>query len=370
MISIDEALEQLLAVIRSGVEAHAELRSDRDDPPFDKSAMDGYAINTFHTEGPRRIIGTLYAGEDPSTYALGPDECLKIMTGACVPHGADAVVPIEQCRIEHGSMVLATEVMPGSFIRKKASHAKKDEVLLPRYQPMNAPRFALYAQVGEASPPRMSPRIVVCSTGDELSAQPSEFQIRDSNWHSLSYLLNRLGSECHRGPILRDNPFEIEHFINTQSFDILITTGGVSAGDKDYLPRVLKEIGAQIIFHKLNLKPGMPMLAATINNKIILGLPGNAVSTYVTSLIFLPPLLAALRGMTPATFWVQGILGSDIDHSGNKEWVVPAFRIDSLLYPVKSRDSSDLVALAQADVVIRIASPKKKGDTVYYQSIL
>lgn len=107
------------------MEAHAELRSDRDDPPFDKSAMDGYAINTSHTAGPRRIIGTLYAGEDPSTYTLGPDECLKIMTGACVPRGADAVVPIEQCRIEHGSMVLATEVMPGSFIRKKLPMRKK-----------------------------------------------------------------------------------------------------------------------------------------------------------------------------------------------------------------------------------------------------
>jgi len=125
MISIDEALEQLLAVIRPGVEAHAELRSDRDDPPFDKSAMDGYAINTFHTEGPRRIIGTLYAGEDPSTYALGPDECLKIMTGACVPHGADAVVPIEQCRIDHGSMVLATESCREALSEKKLPMRKK-----------------------------------------------------------------------------------------------------------------------------------------------------------------------------------------------------------------------------------------------------
>ncbi|MFM8987701.1 MAG: molybdopterin molybdotransferase MoeA [Holophagaceae bacterium] len=370
MISIDKALEQLLSSIQLVSAIHPELRSDRDDPAVDKSAMDGYAINTKHTKGTRRIIGTLYAGEDPSIYSLKQNECLKIMTGACIPLGADAVVPIEQCQVEDGSLGLTKGVMPGDFIRKKASHAKKNDLLLLHSHKMNAPRFALYAQVGQVPPPILSPRIVVCSTGDELCDRPSEFQIRDSNWHSLSYLLARLGHVCQQGPILRDNPTQITHFINTEPFDILITTGGVSAGDRDYLPRILKEIGARIIFHKLNLKPGMPMLAAIFNKKIILGLPGNAVSTYVTSLIFLPPLLATLKGMTTTGYWTEGVLQSDVDHSGNKEWIIPALLTDGFLNPHKSRDSSDLVALAQSDVLIRINSPKKKGDVVYYQNIL
>jgi molybdopterin molybdotransferase len=370
MTSIDQALEQLLTFINPGVEVRSDLWSDRDYPPCDKSAMDGYAINTAHTEGARKIIGTIFTGEDPYRYALKHDECMKITTGACIPSGADAVVPIEECHLQQDSLVVTRVVKSGEFIRKKASHAKKGDLLLPRHHPMNTPRFALHAQIGQVPYSKIPPKIVICSTGDELSAQPSEFQIRDSNWHSLSYLLNRLGHECHQGPVLKDNPYQIAQFLNTESFDILVTTGGVSAGDKDYLPSVLKDIGARIIFHKLNIKPGMPMLAATVNKKIILGLPGNPVSTYVTSLLFLPPLLSYLMGVDPITNWTEGILENSIDHTGNKEWIIPAKLVNGFLKPLKRLDSSDLIALAQADVLLRINSPKNKGDAVPYQRII
>ncbi len=370
MISIDDALEKLLSSVRHRATDYMELVSDKDHPFCDKSSMDGYAVASAHLASPRKIIGTIYAGEDSSMYAMGPCECFKIMTGACIPRGADAIVPIEQCYIDNDLMTPMTQVLPGNFVRKRGSHAKENEVLLPPHHSMNAPRLGLYAQVGQSLPMRAPLKIIICSTGNELSDQPSEFQIRDSNWHSLSYLLMRLGVTSTRGPILPDNPFQIASFINDQQYDVLITTGGVSAGDKDYLPRVLKEIGAEIIFHKINLKPGMPMLAAKKNDKLILGLPGNPVSSYVTSLIFLPPLLATLRGTTSTIGWTRGVLDKDVNHNGNKEWVIPAFMNDGRLTPTKSLDSSDLVALARADAVIRISSSMKKGDDVYYQSIL
>jgi molybdopterin molybdotransferase len=352
LLPLDEALDLLRRALPPV--PHPEIRADRDDPALDRSAMDGVALGSAEGEAPRRLVGTLYAGDDPASLRVGPGECVRIMTGAALPAGADAVVPVERIRVEGDRVHLELLPKAGDHVRRRASQAKASDLLLPAGTPLNAARVGLLAQVGAALPAQARTVVGVASTGDELTAEPLPHQIRDSNGPMLAALAHRLGAEARRLPGLPDDPAALEARLrDLGGIRVLLTSGGVSMGEKDHLPAVLQELGARILFHKLRLKPGKPMLAALLphpgGDRVILGLPGNPLSAYLNALLFLPAVLARLEGRVEPDPWRAGELAEAVPNPGDRPLLQPCRREGMKVLPLASKGSGDLVKLAQAE---------------------
>lgn len=349
-------LEEALDLLRGALPAVAwsEVRADRDDPALDRSAMDGVALRSVDGEAPRRNIGTLYAGDDPAGLRVDASACVRIMTGAALPEGADAVVPVERLRAESGLIHLEVLPKPGDHVRRQASQARSGDLLLPPGTPLNAARIGLLAQVGDPVPTLDRIVVAVASTGDELTAEPRPHQIRDSNGPMLTALAHRLGAEARRLPSLPDDPAALAARLrDLDGIRVLLTSGGVSMGQKDHLPAVLQDLGARILFHKLRLKPGKPMLVALLphpgGDRVILGLPGNPLSAYLNALLFLPVVLARLEGTVEPDPWRHGELSEGVRNPGDRPLLQPCRRDGRRLLPLASQGSGDLAKLAQAD---------------------
>jgi molybdopterin molybdotransferase len=365
-------LDEALAMIRAALPAKglARITADRDDPALDRSAMDGAALRCTDGEASRLIIGTLFAGVDPSTFHLGPHEAVRIMTGAAVPAGADAVVPVEDLRIEGDQLAPTRPPRPAEAIRVRGSQAKAGDILLPDGVPFTAARAGLAAQVGmKLEWPRPRIQVGIASTGDELVGEPLPHQIRDSNGPMLSALAHRLGADARKLPSLPDDPEALrQRFMNLGEVRVLLTSGGVSMGEKDYLPEVLKELGAHILFHKIRLKPGKPMLVAILDDHVILGLPGNPQSAYLNALLFLPLVLSRLEGRSEPNPWHCGHLVEAVKNPGERPLLMPCALQDDRLIPLRSKGSGDLITLAKADVCAWIPEGgMEAGETKYIQ---
>ena len=345
-------LDEALALLREALPwtGGLEFRADRDDPALDRSAMDGVALRAAEGRTPRRLAGTLYAGDDPATLNVGPGQCVRIMTGAALPEGADAVVPVEQIQVEDEAVIVAADPKPGDHVRPRASQSRAGDTLLPAGLPLNAARVGLPAQVGAAIPGLRRTVVGIASTGDELTAVPAPHQIRDSNGPMLTALAHALGAEARRLPSLPDEPAALEARLSALGeIRVLMTSGGVSMGQKDYLPAVLSRLGARILFHKIRLKPGKPMLAALLGDRVILGLPGNPLSSYLNALLFLPLVLARLEGRVEPDLWKSGDLAEPVKNPGDRPLLQPCRREGTGLWPLPSKGSGDLGKLALAD---------------------
>jgi len=369
MLELDEALALLAAAIPSPkTEA---LRADRDDPALDRSAMDGIVLRAAEGRAPRRLLGTIFAGDDPAAFRVEAGTCLRIMTGACIPRGGDAVVPVEN--VQEGEHGLAPTLDPqvGDHIRRRGDQAKTGALLVPEGRPWNVARHALRAQVGLPLPSLSRVRIGIAPTGDELRGAPAPWQIRDSNGPMLAALAHALGAEVFELPAVPDDPAAIEAFFRDQAdFRILLTAGGVSMGEKDHLPRVLANMGARILFHKIRLKPGKPTLAATFEDRVILCLPGNPVSAYLNALLFLPVILARLEGRALPDPWRPGSLENSVPNYGDRPLLHPCTREGDRLRPLPSKGSADLVRLAQADVCAWIPEGGAEPGPVKYLELI
>lgn len=347
LLELDEALARLGGAIPApGMPA---LMADRDDPALDRSAMDGAAVRAGDGDAPRRLVGTLYAGDDPGAFTVGPGEAVAIMTGACLPPGADAVIPVERLRRE-GDLLRVLEIPgPSAHVRRRGEQARTGDLLLPAGSPWSATWTALAAQVGQPHPPLRRPVVGIAPTGDELVPDPAPWQIRDSNGPMLEALAFRLGAEVRRLPRLPDAQAPMTQALrDLRGVDILLTSGGVSMGEKDLLPEVLRGLGAEILFHRIRLKPGKPMLAARLDGLTVLGLPGNPVSAYLNALLFLPVALARLQGASPPDPWRKGQLREAVANKGDRPLLHPCDLVGGELRPLPSQGSADLVRLAQA----------------------
>ncbi len=348
LLGLDEAMARLAAAIPAPV--WDAVRADRDDPALDRSAMDGAAMRSADGAIPRSVVGTLFAGDNPSGLTLGPGEAIRIMTGASLPEGADCVVPVEELREVVNGLVPDHAPEPGANIRHRGSHAKLGDPLLAEGTPLNAARVGLRAWMGLPSPPPKRVRVGIASTGDELSGDPAPWQIRDSNGPMLAALAHNLGAWALRLPPLPDVRGALsERLSDLAGLSVLITSGGVSMGERDLLPEALKELGAEILFHKLDLKPGKPMLAALLGRTVVLGLPGNPQGAYLNARIFLPIVLARLQGTEMPELWRNGVLGEATPNKGSRPLLQPCRWKGDHLFPIASRGSGDLVALAKAD---------------------
>lgn len=278
-----------------------------DNPAFDNSAMDGYAVNTEQLVSagfrlPR--VGESSAGDAPGS--LSPDSTMRIFTGAPLPDGADAVVIQEDIRIEGDEIVFPHTVQPGQNIRSRGQDFKSGDALFDAGRRVSAFDAALLAAAGVA---RVSvfrrPRVLVIATGNELVAPGSPLkpgQIYESNRQATLLMAGQLGAEVVDGGTVRDDPDAVREVLrNSVNYDFVISSGGVSVGDYDLVKQVFAEIG-DINFWKVRIKPGKPVAFGRLGERCnFFGLPGNPVSSLVTFFLFVQPALLAWHhgSMTP-----------------------------------------------------------------------
>lgn len=299
------------AVLRETV--HAE----RDQPPFDRVTMDGIAIDHDAWQAGRRryrVAGTQGAGA-PAMSVSSPAECVEIMTGAMLPHGADTVIPVERVSMGEGEAVVQTSAVVSrrQFIHPQGSDRAAGSRLLGRGQRIGPAEMAILAGAGRtrvrtAAPPR----VAVVSTGDELveAGQPIQpYQIRSSNDRAIEAALERrFGARVTRAS-LRDDPGEILESIARlhDRNDVVVLTGGVSMGKYDFVPGVLERLGVELVFHRIEQRPGRPMwFGVSQASRPVFALPGNPVSTLVCLIRYVVPALWKAMGAAPETEeWVR-----------------------------------------------------------------
>lgn len=275
-------------------------------PPFDNSAMDGFAFRhaDLATAGGAGLhrAGAQFAG--PATgQALGPGECMEITTGAPMPAGADTVAIVEVVRQEGGRVHVPADTPAGANVRRAGEDVRAGDVVLRAGEWLHPGRVSLAAALGvDALPVARRPTVAVFTTGDELVAPGLPLgpgQIHDSNRELLAGLIRAEGLEPTLWPALPDDPARTEVALRDAccAFDVVVTCGGVSAGGKDHVPGVLARFGAPA-FWKVRMKPGMPVLFGTLDQACLLGLPGNPVSVLATWLLLGRALVDGLQGRT------------------------------------------------------------------------
>ncbi|MBN6151591.1 molybdopterin molybdotransferase MoeA [Xanthomonas sp. AmX2] len=272
-------------------------------PPFANSAMDGFALRhvDLAADAPSalRLVGEQFAGED-LRQAVGAGECLRITTGAPLPPGADTVVIKENVQERDGQVLVPAGQRAGAHVRGRGEDVRRGERVLEAGVMLTPPRIGLAAALGVAQlAVSARPTVAVFATGDELvepglPLQPG--QVYNSNRDMLMAQLRLLGLEPTAWPTLPDDPLRIETMLcdAASAFDVVLTCGGVSAGEKDYLPALLSRRG-RIHFWKVRMRPGMPLLFGELDRALFLGLPGNPVSVLATFLALGRPLLDALQ---------------------------------------------------------------------------
>jgi len=321
-VSAQHRLEtETLALSRThGRVLAAELRAPLALPPFDNSAMDGFALRHADLRDAQvslRLSGEQYAGR-ALDIQVGEGECVRITTGAPMPAGADTVVIKENSRIEGDRVIVPGETAFGANVRKAGEDVAIDDLVLHAGQVLTPARVSLAASLGVPSlAVTRKPTVAVFTSGDELiepglSLAPGE--IYDSNRELLMGLLRADGLEPTAWPRLPDDPRAVEIALRDAAcaFDLVITCGAVSAGEKDHIPAVLEQFG-QVHFWKVRMKPGMPLLFGSLDQARVLGLPGNPVSVFATYLSLGRALVDGLQGRSEPRAVERAQLVASID---------------------------------------------------------
>jgi molybdopterin molybdotransferase len=342
-----------------------DVVADLDLPPFDKALVDGYAVRSADLGGEDRwlLIGEeITAGRTPSR-ALGPREAAAIMTGAPLPDGADAVVMIERTR-RQGDHVFIEEptVATGRNRLTRGRELRAGEVVLRRGDRLNPARVGLLASVGRTEVAIIpKPRVAVVPTGDELvepDQVPGPGQIRNSNAPMLRALAAEAEAEAEVLPIAPDENDRLAAILRWGlEADLLVITGGVSAGNRDLVPETLERLEVARVFHKIRLKPGKPLWFGVGRERgdrpgpLVFGLPGNPVSGVVGFLLFVRPAIAQLAARTSRADEVSPLpLAFPFTHQGDRPTYHPARRSESgAVEPLDWAGSADLRTVALAD---------------------
>ena len=341
--------------------------SDLDMPPFDKSMMDGYAVRSadiVNDETILEVLEEIMAGMTPSrTIAAG--QAARIMTGAPVPAGADAVVMIERTRVprrREAAVRIAALVKPGLNIQPRARELRRGETVLKSGARLRPQEIGLLATVGRATVHAIpAPEVAIVSTGDELvdaDQIPGPGQIRNSNGPMLVAQVARTGARPRSLGIARDRTEDLrERIADGLQSPMLILSGGVSAGKLDLVPGVLADLGVTPCFHKVALKPGKPIFFGTKKQSegatLVFGLPGNPVSSFVGFELFVRPALDVLGGRSSrGPRFAPMPLAADFAYSTDRPTYHPARVEDGRVQPVTWHGSPDLRALTLADALV------------------
>src|SRR5713226_2517110 len=365
-VALGDALGRVLA---------EDIVADSDLPPFDRAQMDGYAVraaDVANAPARLRIIGESAAGAGWHQ-EMKAGETVRIMTGAPVPAGADAVQQVELTReIDGGSQVEILEpVEAGRSIVRRAAEIKAGETVLRASEDINAAMIATPASFGYAQV-RVGrrPRVAVMATGSELvnvDKKPGADQIRDSNNYTIAVYTSLAGAIVERVPLAGDDTEELKKQIKraAETSDVLITSGGVSMGVYDFTKAALKELGAEVFFERVALRPGKPTVFARLGNTLVFGLPGNPVSVAATFNLFARAALRVMQGAKqPGLIEETAVLARAVKGSVDRESYLPAIlRTDEkgtlLAEPLKWGGSSDFVAFARATALVNVPAGVK-----------
>ena len=292
-IDIIEAVDRIAA---------KNIASKIDLPKFDHSAMDGYGIKMKDQGCIRAYTRTIFAG-DKSIEPLKEDEIIKIMTGAPIPQGVEAVVPVENTTEENGKIRLPKEIKLGANIRKKGEELKSGSICVKKGEMINSYTIALLASQGiKKIEVHKKINALILSNGNELKNHEDEnidtFEIYNSNTPMLHTRLKTLGCCSSMEQSIMDDLEYIKKNIQKaiKKNHLVIITGGASMGDKDFTKQALKELGVKMLFEMIDIKPGKPTAVCILNETVIVSLPGNPLAAMVNFELFVSPIIAILQG--------------------------------------------------------------------------
>lgn len=368
---------------------------DREEPPVCRSAMDGFALRSEDGSDPREIVGTYFAGtagDEP----IGPGQAVAVMTGGTVPQGANAVVPVERTEVEGSTLKIEVAPKVGQHVRQRGEMGQLGRVLLHPGKRLTAADLGAIAGCGvDPVLVKRRPRAIILATGDEvvpLQQLPKPHQVRDSNRLLATAQLRAFGAEVVAHHHVADEPAALKEAVARalEQADLVITIGGVSMGEKDYLPRVFQECVVERLFHKIALQPGKPVWAGTTERNLVLGLPGNPISSFVVLELLGRLAVDRLGGCTrayPRPLRLARLLGSAKCRARPRllparlEDPVTAWPTDSaadrVLDPVdalpnlrviQESGSGDWTSLAGAEALLYLApfSTVESGQAVHY----
>jgi len=404
MLSVAQALEKILAdsaleiLSGRGVDTLALLQArDRvlaenqlatvDVPPWDNSAMDGYALRAADLQLNKSLVmsQTIPAGKFPSPLLAGT--AARIFTGAPIPAGADSVEMQENTRTENEGVIFLQAVKTGANIRRRGEDIAKGSVVVAAGTVLSSAHLGLLASVGIAAVPvKKILRVAVLSTGDEL-AEPGtalkEGQIYNSNRYLLMSLLQQLGCDVIDGGMIGDDLAATQQRLQqlSKQSDVIISSGGVSVGDEDHVKQAVETIG-QLDLWKISVKPGKPLAFGHIGNSVFFGLPGNPVSAFVTFLLFVKPYLLKAQGAANihpllieavADFdWPAVKAGKERKPIGREEYLRARLKEDGRsveIYPNQSSGALSSVVWANGLAIAPQGSVISRGDKIRFFNI-
>lgn len=315
MISVAEALERILARVpvlppapvplsqALGLVLAEEVVADEDLPPFDHSAVDGYAVRSADLAAPAtlEVVGEVFAGRMPDR-AVGSGQALRIMTGGPMPEGADAAVMVEHTSLDGGRVEVRCAVRPGQNVRRAGENVRRGHLVLERGRVLGPAALGMAATLGRPTllcHPR--PRVAVLSTGDELVEPGTPLgpgQICNSNSYALEAQVRTAGGVPLRGPVLPDRQEALEEALRAAAAgsDMVLTSAGVSVGEHDFVKPAIERLGGELVFWKVRMRPGKPLAFGVCEGVPLVGLPGNPVSSMVGFEVFVRPALRRMAG--------------------------------------------------------------------------
>lgn len=358
-----ELLEAAGRVLAEAVEA------DRDYPPTARSARDGFAVRAAELPGPVRVIGEVRAGQ---TFAgeVGAGEAVEIMTGAPMPPGADAVVMVEHVEREGDRITARQMVKAGENFNPQGGEARAGERLLAPGERIDYAKVGLLATVGRTMVSvYRRPRVAIVATGDEVvsvgETMPRRDQVRNSNSYSVAAQVKRAGGCPVVLPVAPDEYGRTRELIEQAlEADLLLLSGGVSAGKYDLVEKVLGELGAEFYFTRVRIQPGQPLVFGRVRERFFFGLPGNPASTMVTFELFARAAMELLGGQRePELPLVRARLTAPFRQKPGLTRFLPA-RLSAdgaaLLTPVKWKGSGDVPSLARANAYL-VSEPERES---------
>ena len=387
MITVEEAEKIIQAELRDygaeimpfeltlGRVLAENIKADRDLPPFNRVTMDGIAISydalengisSFH------IKATQAAG-DPQIMVFEPDHCIEIMTGAALPPSVDTVIRYEDLEMRAGLasvIVNHTDIKQGQNIHYQGRDKKKDDIVATSGQLITPAIISLMASVGETElRVRKLPRVVIISSGDELvevEQTPLMYQIRKSNNYTVKAILQENGIDAAMMHI-PDNPEVTQKIIKEclQNFDVLLLSGGISAGKFDYIPKALEELQVEKLFHKVQQRPGKPFwFGKHANGAVVFAFPGNPVATFMCMYRYFLPWLQATLGLN-AKQPVYAVLNKDFHFQPELKYLLQVkLKINEqgriIAMPVEGNGSGDFANLADTDAFMELPLEKKE----------
>ncbi|QIG80433.1 molybdopterin molybdotransferase MoeA [Stakelama tenebrarum] len=385
LLPVEDAFARLIALARplpgetvalaqaAGRWAAEDIAARRTQPVTDLSAMDGYAIRFADLPGPWEVIGESAAGSRfVGDVAAG--QAVRIFTGAAMPPGADCVLVQEEALRDDAWLRLAGEG-PGHVgrnVRRRGLDFAEGETLIAAGERLTPARLALAGVAGLGDVPvRRRVRVAIAATGDELVAPGMPVradQLPETNRLMIAAQLAGLPVEIVDLGILPDDPARLESAFSALDADLLVTSGGASVGDHDLVRPALEAVGARMDFWRIALRPGKPMMAGTLGDAVVIGLPGNPVSAFVTTMLFVRPAVCAMAGAAdPQPPTRPAVLGEPLAANGPRTDYMRAQLVDGRVHVADTQDSSMLRTLARADcLVVRPphAPEAAEGETV------